>query len=278
MPDISGSADSVEYILYVVSGEKNSRRAVNEVSWGPGDLSADGLIKYQDLREIKRVFGSIPSWITKVPWLVNTRTRMHWSGSACFEKLSEIKEAFAAEQQRFVDNPIELGFGSHVRPDLTAMPAVASAAEHMRSPSQHANESQSGYNDIITLPPDPRDAFTSLSKDMVSNDKVTDARQHVQFARDVELDPPKVSKRQAFASGKSFIERDEEKIESDKEAAAALAFTEREEERLNADRPILHSDMLLPADAVVVRPARFDSSNVIHFDNFSEPPTPMASS
>lgn len=262
VPDISGSADSVEYILYVVSGEKNSRIAVNAVSWGPGDLSADGLIKYQDLREIKRVFGSVPGWITKVPWLVNTRTRMHWNGSACMNKLTEINETYATKHRHIQDNPMELALGTHARPELQQAAPIN-----------------------VVLPPDPRDVF--LKQDAVPSVASTVAEKGVkehggggeigggeiggdQFSLEDTYSRDVVLKTERGAGARRFDTANPLK-------SKASSFIIREEE----DYPHDNQSTMVYSDTRLASPppaARFNNSNVMHFDVLSEPPTPMIAS
>lgn len=94
--------DTFTYILYVFPGEKKSNLAINKISWGPTALSVDGSIRYEDIRITKRVFKSLPPWLTHVPTLVNIKTRTMYPGSKCFEELEahQRQQQFAAGPQR----------------------------------------------------------------------------------------------------------------------------------------------------------------------------------
>lgn len=132
--------DTFTYILYVYPGEKKSNLAINKISWGPTALSVDGLIRYEDIRIMKRVFKSLPPWLTVVPTLVNIKTRMMYPGSKCFEEL----DAYFLQQKQ---------------------PANAAAAPQSYprgfSPSQPLV-----VEDLRTiLPKDPRDSLTAAVDD-----------------------------------------------------------------------------------------------------------------
>lgn len=125
-----------EYILYVHPDDPNSKRAVDRIKWGPGELSSDGLIRYQNVQALKH---HLPPWLTHVPTLGHVPTKTKWTGSACLEKLREIRETAEDKETTAVD-PVSQTRG-----------AVGSV--EVLDPNQP-----------VMLPPDPRDIANAASR------------------------------------------------------------------------------------------------------------------
>jgi len=88
------------YVLYVYPGNNWSDAAIREIHWGPNELSADGQIKFQDIRALKKVFGSYPSWLEGVPTLVNVETKRQWTGELCIRKLKQWKKEWTTRPKK----------------------------------------------------------------------------------------------------------------------------------------------------------------------------------
>lgn len=88
------------YVLYVYPGNNWSDAAIREVHWGPNELSADGQIKFQDIRALKKVYGSYPGWLQGVPTLVNVKTERQWIGELCIKKLKQWKKEWTTRPQK----------------------------------------------------------------------------------------------------------------------------------------------------------------------------------
>ena len=88
------------YVLYVLPGNTPSDAALREVHWGPNELSADGKIKFQDIRALKKVYGGYPDWFAGVPTLVNVESEKQWMGELCIKKLKQWKKEWNTRPQR----------------------------------------------------------------------------------------------------------------------------------------------------------------------------------
>lgn len=154
-------ASGYEYILYVHPEDANSIRAVKRVQWGPGELSVDGLIRYQNIKLLKH---HLPTWLTHVPTLGHVPTKTKWTGSACLEKLRDIRET--AEDRETTSDPL-----------LKTRGAVGSA--EILEP-----------NKPFVLPPDPRDVLNASRRPQnpeVVRPMVPPTPQHLQQPVDMEV-------------------------------------------------------------------------------------------
>lgn len=115
------------FVLYVYPGNKSSDSAIAEVHWGPNELSADGKIKFQDIRALKKVYGSYPQWLTGVPTLVNVETERQWTGNLCITKLKQWKKEWNNRPRKTpagagVDVPTTLAHDPNKRIELPPDP------------------------------------------------------------------------------------------------------------------------------------------------------------
>ncbi len=117
------------YVLYVLPGELNSEVAIKKVEWGPNGLSADGQIRFEDIRAIIKKYGQLPEWFRGVPTLVNIHSKTQWTGRRCRQKLDKWLNDYNASRPKGVPQGIPMT-GTNLLDD-TSVPFV--------------------------LPPDPRD-------------------------------------------------------------------------------------------------------------------------
>lgn len=155
----TGTVDDYTHILYVYPTEKNSEIAISIVNWGPNETSADGTIRFEDIRKVKRRFGSLPNWLTHVPTLVEIDTRTQWCGTKCIEKLSEWRESWVSRRKQ-----IESGPPPHARGAISSTDMIEPAP--------------------IVLPPDPRDNLASYQRTANVPPAITEEEEEKVLLRD----------------------------------------------------------------------------------------------
>lgn len=122
-------------------GDPNSEKAIGLVKWGPNEMSADGTIRFQDVRTLKRHFGSLPNWLTVVPTLGDVQQLVQYPGSECINFLQNWRREWDEYQEMRRQQPAS---ESH----------VASARGYISSDVATVDPMQP-----VTLPPDPRDVL-----------------------------------------------------------------------------------------------------------------------
>lgn len=152
------SSNSYEfiYVLYVLPGNRGSDAALNEVRWGPNELSADGKIKFQDIRALKKVYGSYPSWFRGVPTLVNVESERQWVGGKCINKLKQWRKEWNSRPQT---TPV--GSGVTVQD-----PSVIETNEPIKLPPDPMKEAmeKAGWQNEPTVVPPKRSKQASISQ------------------------------------------------------------------------------------------------------------------
>jgi hypothetical protein len=75
------------FILYAIHGEPNSDKALNELEWGPDNVTRDKKIQYCNPFELKR---AIPKWLNGVPILADLQNHRVYKGTNCLKTLGEL--------------------------------------------------------------------------------------------------------------------------------------------------------------------------------------------
>ncbi len=74
------------FILYAIQGEKNSDKALQNLEWGPDQLTRDKQVQYRNPFQLK---GPVPKWLNGIPILADIHTHRIYKGTNCLKVLQE---------------------------------------------------------------------------------------------------------------------------------------------------------------------------------------------